>query len=144
MSSSSSSSSSSWYNPDEESYTINDGRPLNLLNPNQFYKICPSSSSSNSNNNISYKNNNNSTSNNEQVAQPMCGNGSEFCFYFSKPSQRQMNTERILIEIMGGGACWDSYTCQKQASYLYLKEELDDLLGKSCQEIQYGIIIVLY
>ena len=138
--SSSSSSSSSWYNPDEESYTINDGRPLNLLNPNQFYKICPSSSSSssNSNNNISYKNNNNSTSNNEQALQPMCGNGSEFCFYFSKPSQRQMNTERILIEIMGGGACWDSYTCQKQASYLYLKEELDGLLGKSCQEIQYG------
>jgi hypothetical protein len=129
-SSSSSSSSSAWYNPNEESYTISEDKPLHILNPNQFYKICPSDSSN--------KNVFKSTTdlNNEQ---PMCGDGSQFCFYFSKPSQRQMNTERILIEIMGGGACWDSYTCQKQASYLYLKEELDDLLGKSCQEIQYGI-----
>ena len=40
---------------------------------------------------------------------------------------------------MGGGACWDSDTCQKQQNMLYVDESLDDALGKSCQELQYGM-----
>ena len=44
-----------------------------------------------------------------------------------------------MIEVMGGGACWDSDTCQKQQDMLYVDESLDDALGKSCQELQYGM-----
>ena len=143
-----SSSSSSWYYPDAESYTISDKKPLHLLNPNQFYKICPGLSGGNGdgdddgNYNGNYNGNGGGTSSSSSSSweddQPICGDGSPFCFYFSKTSQMHSNRDKLLIEIMGGGACWDSDTCDRQAGMLYVNENLDDVLGKSCQEVQYG------
>lgn len=121
-------SSSSGYYPDAESYIIGEKRPLQLLNPNQFYKICPGLSGGN----------NGTSSKAFRDDEPICGDGSPFCFFYSKPSQKHSNREKLLIEIMGGGACWDSDTCEMQADMLYLSEDLDAALGKSCQEIQYG------
>ena len=40
---------------------------------------------------------------------------------------------------MGGGACWDADTCEQQADYLALSEDMDDALGRSCQEVQAGM-----
>jgi len=138
-----SSSSSSWYYPDAESYIISDKKPLQLLNPNQFYKICPGLSGGNGDDDGNYNGNYNgdatsSSSSSWEDDHPICGDGSPFCFYFSKPSQMHSNRDKLLIEIMGGGACWDSDTCDRQASMLYVNENLDDVLGKSCQEVQYG------
>jgi hypothetical protein len=134
---SSSSSSSSWYYPDAESYTISDKKPLHLLNPNQFYKICPGLSGGDDDGNGN-GNGDGTRSGYSWEDQPICGDGSPFCFYFSKPSQMHSNRDKLLIEIMGGGACWDSDTCDRQADMLYVNENLDDVLGKSCQEVQYG------
>ncbi|KAL3924018.1 MAG: hypothetical protein SGILL_001306 [Bacillariaceae sp.] len=110
--------SSSWYNADGDtsSFVIDENKPLRQLHPNQFYKVCPSGGNS------------------------ICGDGSPFCFYVSKPSQRQSNNERLLVELMGGGACWDVDTCEKQADYLYVNGDvMDNALGRSCQEMQYGL-----
>ncbi len=117
----SSDSSSSWYLPDADSYVIGDKVPIQLLNPNQFYKVCPD------------------TSKDDEDVAPICGDGTPFCFYFSKPIQKKANRDKLLIEIMGGGACWDSDTCDKQQEMLYVNENLDSSLGKSCQEVNYGM-----
>ena len=112
-------SSSSWYYPDESSYVIGDRMPVSLLNPNQFYKICPEPKG--------------------KKDDPICGDGSPFCFYFSKPSQKNANRDKLLVELMGGGACWDANTCDQQQDMLYVNDSLDEILGKSCQEVQYGM-----
>jgi hypothetical protein len=110
---------SSWYNNndgDTSSFVIDENNPLRQLHPNQFYKICPSSGNT------------------------ICGDGSPFCFYISRPAQRSANNEKLLIELMGGGACWDVATCERQAEYLYVNGDvMDHALGKSCQEVQYGL-----
>ncbi|KAL3942174.1 MAG: hypothetical protein SGBAC_003599 [Bacillariaceae sp.] len=41
----------------------------------------------------------------------------------------------VVIEFMGGGACWDANTCQKQQSYLTFPEKLNSFVGYSCSEI---------
>jgi len=40
---------------------------------------------------------------------------------------------------MGGGACWDYDTCDQASDMLNLTETMDDVLGKSCKEVQYGM-----
>jgi membrane associated rhomboid family serine protease len=49
-----------------------------------------------------------------------------------------MNSQKILIEFMGGGACWDGDTCDMQSSYLTFPQKLDSFLGLSCSEINAG------
>lgn len=44
----------------------------------------------------------------------------------------------IVIEFMGGGACWDANTCGTQQEYLTLPERMDDFVGLSCSEINAG------
>jgi hypothetical protein len=121
------------------SFTIDDSKPLRQLNPNQFYKICPTSSFDSSSIS-SYTSSSSSSLSSSLGRAPVCGDGSEFCFYFTRPPQRALNDERILIELMGGGACWDANTCDKQRDYLYINSDgLDGALGRSCQEVQYGM-----
>lgn len=36
---------------------------------------------------------------------------------------------------MGGGACWDANTCEKQQYYLTFPEMLNEFLGYSCSEV---------
>lgn len=126
--------SSAWFSSSNvEDFTVDDTVPLRQLHPNQFYKICPSSSFDSSS--IS------SYSSSSSLGRaPVCGDGSEFCFYFTRPPQRALNDQRILIELMGGGACWDAGTCDNQRDYLYVNSEnLDGALGRSCREVQYGM-----
>jgi len=100
---------------------IDDGDSVNSLTPNQFYKICPRQNRG------------------KPFGRPVCGDGTDFCFFFSRPSQRKANNERILIELMGGGACWDGNTCNRMAQYLTFPEDLDNFLGLSCSEINAGL-----
>ena len=111
------------------SYIIDDNRPLHMLNPNQFYKICSSSATAttNSNNNDGNSNSNgNGRSNVIRDDQPLCGDGSSFCFYFTKPSQRRSNNERLLIEVMGGG------------TYLYRHVINDDVYYTVCVGVSFS------
>lgn len=86
------------------------------LDNGQFYKMCPGSHS------------NNGTS--AAFGQPRCGDGSNFAFYLTRPEQPQ-NEEKILIELSGGGACWDKNTCKSQSSVLKMPP-FDFALGLSC------------
>ncbi|CAJ1966600.1 unnamed protein product [Cylindrotheca closterium] len=46
-----------------------------------------------------------------------------------------MNTNKLLIEFMGGGACWDANTCGQQQGYLTFPEQLNNFVGYSCSEV---------
>ena len=102
---------------------MSDKIPLSLLTPNTFYKICPSEGV---------------TSQGFVLGQPTCGDGTPFSFYVSRPPQRKANNDRILIEFMGGGACWDQETCNQMQDYLTFPDQFDDFVGLSCSEIHYG------
>lgn len=115
-----SSSSSAYDNVIDDSYSVNS------LTPNQFYKICPNTKRCVGGGAAPF-------------GQPTCGDGTDFCFFFSRPAQRKENRERILIELMGGGACWDANTCNRMSSYLTFPEDLDNFLGLSCSEVQAGL-----
>lgn len=88
------------------------------LTPNTFHKLCPSKSF------FGYP--------------PICGDGTPFSFYYSSPVQRR-SSNKILIEFMGGGACWDAETCEYNAEKLTFPYQFDEFLGLSCTEIQAGV-----
>lgn len=69
----------------------------------------------------------------ELLGQPRCGDGSPFAFYFTQPEQTQ-EEDKIIIELSGGGACWDQITCMMQSSMLKMPN-FDFVLGKSCVEV---------
>ena len=111
------------------SHVVTTGTSANQLIPNQIYKICPPTSGEDDGAGGSSTNG---------FGQPICGDSTPFCFYFVRPPQRYHGNGKLLIELMGGGACWDYETCEKQSSYLTIPEGFDDFLGYSCSEIQQG------
>jgi hypothetical protein len=102
-----------------DSDSISTSQKLSKLTPNQFYKICPPQTS------LSF-------------GQPKCGDGTNFAFFFTKPAQRYANNQKILIEFMGGGACWDANTCGYMADHLTFPQKLNNFVGLSCSEIAKG------
>lgn len=46
---------------------------------------------------------------------------------------------RVLIEFLGGGACWDATTCQYNQKYLSFPDFMNDFIGLSCSEIQAAV-----
>ena len=106
---------------DEDS--VSDELPLSKLAPNQFYKICPSQLGG---------------SNSELLGKPICGDGTNFAFFATKPIQRKANNEKILIEFMGGGACWNDETCGYNEASTTFPEKLNAFVGYSCSEIAYS------
>jgi hypothetical protein len=101
------------------------------LTRNTFYKICPG------------------THGNDPVSgmprplgQPRCGDGSNYSFLFSRPPMETNNNatmkrtgEKILIELAGGGACWDNATCQIQSFALKIPSFIvDPLVGTACSD----------
>ena len=87
------------------------------LTPNTIHKLCPSTSS---------------------LGPPICGDGGPFSFYYTSPTKRR-SSNKILIEFMGGGACWDANSCDYNAQMLSMQEALDNYMGYSCSEIQAGM-----
>ena len=102
-----------------DSDSISTKQKVSKLTPNQFYKICPEQTS-------------------KSFGQPQCGDGTNFAFFFSRPTQRYANNQKILIELMGGGACWDANTCGYMASYLTFPQTFNKFVGLSCSEISQG------
>ena len=95
--------------------------PISQLTPNRFHKICPRQRESHT------------------FGEPLCGDGSTFNFFATRPIQKHDNQRKLLIEFVGGGACWDAETCGMQASYLAFPEKFNDFVGLSCSEIAYGV-----
>lgn len=102
------------------------------LVPNQFHKLCPGahvrSGDGSSSSSTTYR----------PFGRPRCGDGSNFAFFASRPSQRRANDRKVLIEFQGGGACWDEETCEMQEEMLAYPEYFDDFVGLGCSEIEYG------
>ena len=92
------------------------------LTPNTFHKICPGTYDSS-----------------KPLSQPICGDGTAFSFYYHRPNQRLVNKEKIIIEFQGGGACWDDNSCGKQSGLLTFPTDMDDFIGYSCSEVNYGM-----
>ncbi|CAB9512489.1 Pectinacetylesterase [Seminavis robusta] len=101
---------------DENSYPAGSTKASKLV-PNTFHKLCPSTSS---------------------LGEPSCGDGTPFAFYYSSPVRRR-SSNKILLEFLGGGACWNADTCGNQADMLTFPYIFDDLTGLSCSEIQAGL-----
>lgn len=99
--------------------SISTKQKVSKLTPNQFYKICPEQTS-------------------KSFGQPKCGDGTNFAFFFSRPTQKYANNQKLLIEFMGGGACWDANTCGYMASYLTFPQTFNKFVGLSCSEISQG------
>ncbi|KAK1742111.1 pectinacetylesterase-like protein [Skeletonema marinoi] len=97
---------------------------ISTLNNGQFYKMCPGS----------HKHSNNDTF--ATLGQPKCGDGSNFAFYLTRPEQPQQGEQpqKVLIELSGGGACWDKGTCALQSFFLKMPP-LDFVLGMSCSDV---------
>lgn len=95
------------------------------LKQNQFYKICPGAHVQMDG---SYS----------ELGQPRCGDGSNFSFFFTRPLKQLANDRKIMIEFMGGGACWNEGTCGMQKDYLSFPNNFDSFAGMSCSEIEYG------
>jgi hypothetical protein len=79
------------------------------------------------------------------LGQPRCGDGSNYSFLFHAPALPSAATattgssssagggEKILIELSGGGACWDGPTCEMQSWALSFPSfVVDALTGTSC------------
>ena len=96
------------------------------LTPNRFHKLCPGIPTS-------------SSKASKPLSHPQCGDGTPFAFFYTRPIKRKINTNRILIEFMGGGACWDSTTCGLQKDQLTFPYLLDNFIGLGCSEIEAGL-----
>jgi Pectinacetylesterase len=112
---------------DEDS--VSDATPLSKLAPNQFHKICPSQLEASGSRSQGDK----------LLGQPICGDGTNFSFFITKPIQRKANTDKVLIEFMGGGACWDEETCNYNAAATTFPQALNDFVGFSCSEVAYAV-----
>jgi membrane associated rhomboid family serine protease len=112
-----------------DEHSISSQIPLNQLIPNQFYKICGKN----------YNTTTTATMTTRWLSQPKCGDGGEYGFLVSRPVQKYSSQQRVLIEFLGGGACWDATTCQYNQKYLSFPEIMNDFIGLSCSEIQVAL-----
>jgi len=95
---------------------------ISSLDRDKFYKICPGQ--------YKYRN-----GTDVRLGQPRCGDGTNFSFFVSRPPKETQGNQRdkILIELSGGGACWDAATCKLQSMFLSFPQEwLGPLVGSSC------------
>lgn len=115
------------------------------LTPNQFHKLCPGThvkfGSSSSSNNGDYSSSSSSSTKYAPFGQPRCGDGSNYSFFVSRPLKQYTNDKKLIIEFMGGGACWDDQTCTMQSDMLSVPEYFDNFVGMSCSEIEYGAAV---
>eukprot|EP00978_Attheya_sp_CCMP212_P026134 scaffold85302_cov49-Attheya_sp.AAC.1 len=107
-------------------YTVSTSTPVSQWTPNTIHKVETSMSSSSS------------AATAALGDAPQCGDGTAFSFYATRPTQKNLNMKKLLIEFVGGGACWDATTCGKMASYLTFPDRFDAFVGRSCTEVQYG------
>jgi len=86
---------------------------LASLADNEFYKICADTNKA------------------------ICGDGTRYGFYITKPAAKHKNhRHKVLIEFMGGGACWNVDTCEQNSYYLTYPSRMDRFVGRSCTELQ--------
>lgn len=78
------------------------------------------------------------------LGQPRCGDGSNYSFMFAGPGKQpeQPGGEKIYIELIGGGACWDALTCGLQSFFLSIPDFYDTLVGTRCDDSEVGEYIL--
>jgi hypothetical protein len=92
--------------------------PLIELTRDEFVKICPH------------------TDTEQEFGTPQCGDGSPFSFFVNhQQAAAASNNTKILIEVQGGGACWDGQTCTPQQDLLTFPAAFDAIRGNSCSEV---------
>ena len=85
---------------DETDYSVTSDASASSLPSNKFVKIVPKTT-------------------NAELGQPLCGDGGEFAFYFSKPAKSKANGgAKLIVELLGGGACWSADTCNQKQNLL--------------------------
>lgn len=94
---------------------------ISSLEHDQFYKICPGK--------LTHLN-----GTDVKLGQPRCGDGTNFSFLVARPPKNKCNgPQKVLIELSGGGACWDALTCAMQKMWLTFPQEwLGSVVGSSC------------
>jgi hypothetical protein len=70
--------------------SVSDAVPLKKLAPNQIHKICPSQ----------LKSTGNHSQGDILLGQPICGDGTNFSFFVTKPIKAKANTGKVLFEFM--------------------------------------------
>ena len=105
------------------------------LEPNQFHKLCPGALLSE----------NDGT--HAPLGQPRCGDGTNYSFLFTRPEEqlpqedeedeikiKEPQGDKILIELAGGGACWNDLTCALQSGWLTYPNYYNTIRGTSCAD----------
>jgi hypothetical protein len=97
--------------------SISDSIPLENMTANRFHKICPSQVDG-------------------ELGQPICGDGTNFAFFATKPSASKTNSSKVLIEFVGGGACWDNLTCTTNAGVNTFPKAFNVFSGLTCSQVE--------
>lgn len=93
----------------------------------RFYKVCPGSHQSADDGTYA------------PLGQPRCGDGTNYSFLVSRPPENpQQQGEKILIELTGGGACWDAFTCALQKDWLTFPTWLSAFIGRGCSDSNFN------
>lgn len=104
---------------------------ITSLERNQFYKICPGLHT-------------HTDGTIAPLGQPRCGDGSNYSFMVTRPKKETQEVgggeEKILIELSGGGACWDALTCSLQSFWLSFPIFYNALVGTSCDSIDSAML----
>ncbi len=106
---------------------------ISSLEYNKFYKLCPGLHTA-------------GDGTFAPLGQPRCGDGSNYAFLVTRPSKETKGQnvtdaggggggEKILIELQGGGACWDALTCTFQKFFLSFPPWNNELVERSCSEL---------
>jgi len=107
--------------------SIPDTTPIESINDGTFVKLC-----------VGLNNDDDDGGEVEETVldKPMCGNGEEFNFYMIKPDAEYANDANLLIEFMGGGACWSGESCTGREDSLAFSSDFDRFLGLDCDAIK--------
>jgi len=106
--------------------SIPDTTPIESINDSTFVKLC-----------VGLNNDDNDDVEDTLLDKPMCGNGEEFNFYMLKPDAEYANDANLLIEFVGGGACWSGESCIGRDDLLaFPTDDFDRFLGFDCDTIK--------
>jgi len=75
------------------------------------------------------------------LGQPRCGDNSNYSFMLQRPAKEPVGGDKLLIELSGGGACWDKLSCAFQGAFLTFPIWFDQLVGSSCGNMGDGMLL---
>ena len=101
---------------------------ISSLDRDKFYKLCPGLHE-------------HSDGTIAPLGQPRCGDNSNYSFMLQRPAKKPVGGDKLLIELSGGGACWDKLSCAFQGAFLTFPIWFDQLVGSSCGNMGDGMLL---